>query len=100
MPHLLALLLGIVLPLVSALKFDIQAHPGAESKNLERCIRNFVGREQLVVVIADISGSRGDGMVLNMHVSNLPPTPKKQQEQTPRTRSTTNPPPSSRSKTQ
>ncbi|GAB7358863.1 hypothetical protein MBLNU230_g4086t1 [Neophaeotheca triangularis] len=68
MQHLLALLLGVLLPLVSALKFEIQAHPGAESKSKERCIRNFVARDQLVVVTTDISGSRGDGMVLNMHI--------------------------------
>lgn len=51
-----------------ALKFDIQAHPGAESKSKERCIRNFVARDTLVVVTATSSGSKGDGMVLNMHV--------------------------------
>lgn len=62
------LLLAFVVPLVSALKFDIQAHPGAESASKERCIRNFVAREQLVVVTATVGGSRGDGQTLNMHV--------------------------------
>ncbi|KAI9710704.1 MAG: vesicle coat component [Bogoriella megaspora] len=55
-------------PIASALKFDIQAHPGHESASKERCIRNFVAKDQLVVVTATVSGSRGDGMVLNMHI--------------------------------
>jgi len=59
------------IPLVSALKFDIQAHPGHESAKHERCIRNFVAKDQLVVVTAIISGHRGDGQMLNMHVSCL-----------------------------
>jgi p24 family protein delta-1 len=63
------LLLAFFLPLVSALKFDIQAHPGHESASKERCIRNFVAKDQLVVVTATVSGNRGDGMTLNMHVS-------------------------------
>lgn len=62
------LLLAFLLPLTTALKFDIQAHPGAESASKERCIRNFVARDQLVVVTATVSGSRGDGQTLNMHV--------------------------------
>ena len=64
----LRLLLAFLLPLVSALKFEIQAHPGHESAKRERCIRNFVAKDQLVVVTTKISGSRGDGQVLNMHV--------------------------------
>ena len=64
----LKLLLAFALPLVSALKFDIQAHPGHESASKERCIRNFVARDQLVVVTAGVSGTRGDGQTLNMHV--------------------------------
>lgn len=63
------LLFAFLLPLVAALKFDIQAHPGHESASKERCIRNFVAEGQLVVVTATVSGSRGDGQVLNMHVS-------------------------------
>jgi len=63
------LLLAFLLPLISALKFDIQAHPGSESAKQERCIRNFVSKDQLVVVTATVSGSRGDGQTLNMHVS-------------------------------
>ncbi|GAB7341334.1 hypothetical protein MBLNU457_7600t1 [Dothideomycetes sp. NU457] len=65
---LLNLLLLALLPLTWALKFDIQAHPGSEQENKERCIRNFVSKDQLVVVTAIISGRRGDGMVLNMHI--------------------------------
>lgn len=62
-------LFAFLLPLVTALKFDIQAHPGHESASKERCIRNFVAKDQLVVVTATVSGSRGDGQTLNMHVS-------------------------------
>ena len=65
----LKLILAFALPLISALKFDIQAHPGHESASKERCIRNFVAKDQLVVVTATVSGSRGDGQILNMHVS-------------------------------
>jgi len=61
-------LLALALPLAAALKFDIQAHPGHESASKERCIRNFVGKDQLVVVTTIVSGSRGDGQTLNMHV--------------------------------
>ncbi|KAF1825434.1 uncharacterized protein K489DRAFT_315367 [Dissoconium aciculare CBS 342.82] len=64
----LRLLLAFALPLISALKFDIQAHPGHESASKERCIRNFAGNGQLVVVTATVSGSRGDGQTLNMHI--------------------------------
>lgn len=62
-------LLLAALPLAACLKFDIQAHPGHESAAKERCIRNFVGKDQLVVVTVTVSGSRGDGQTLNMHVS-------------------------------
>jgi hypothetical protein len=54
--------------LASALKFDLAAHGKHEPKPW-RCIRNFVGRDTLVVVTATVSGYRGDGMVVNMHVS-------------------------------
>nr|POF01012.1 endoplasmic reticulum vesicle protein 25 [Quercus suber] len=62
------LLLAFLIPLISALKFDITAHPGHESKSKERCVRNFVARDQLVVVTATVSGNRGDGQILNMHI--------------------------------
>lgn len=69
----LKLILAFALPLISALKFEIEAHPGSESAKQERCIRNFVAKDQLVVVTATVSGKRGDGQILNMHVS-LPST--------------------------
>jgi hypothetical protein len=56
------------LPLISALKFDIAAHNGHESAKYERCIRNFVAKDQLVVVTANVDGNRGDGQQLNLHV--------------------------------
>jgi p24 family protein delta-1 len=59
----------LFISLVSALKFDIVAHPGHESKKYERCIRNFVVKDQLVVVTAIIDGAKGDGQELNIHVS-------------------------------
>ncbi len=66
------LLLTSVLPLLaSALKFELQAAHGHSAKN-ERCIRNFVTHHTLVVVTAIVSGSRGDGMMVNMHVSEQP----------------------------
>ncbi|KAJ9624820.1 vesicle coat component [Taxawa tesnikishii (nom. ined.)] len=65
---LIQLLLFALLPLTLALKFDIQAHPGAESAKHERCIRNFVAKDQLVVVTVTVSGARGDGQMLNMHI--------------------------------
>ncbi|KAF2840067.1 hypothetical protein M501DRAFT_991111 [Patellaria atrata CBS 101060] len=58
----------LLLPIVAALKFDIQAHPGHESARYERCIRNFVAKEQLVVVTAHVSGYKGDGQTLNLHI--------------------------------
>ncbi|KAF1989792.1 hypothetical protein K402DRAFT_461115 [Aulographum hederae CBS 113979] len=61
-------LLFLALPAISALKFDIQAHPGSESASKERCIRNFVAKDQLVVVTAIVGGSKGDGQQLNMHI--------------------------------
>lgn len=62
------LLFLVLLPLVSALKFDMVAHHGHESASKERCIRNFVAKDQLVVVTANVDGFRGDGQQLNMHV--------------------------------
>ncbi len=65
MLQLLCLLL--VLPISSALKFDLFAQAGHSAKN-ERCIRNFVNKDTLVVVTATVGGSKGDGQVVNMHV--------------------------------
>lgn len=52
--------------LVVALKFDLVAQP-PQTKN-ERCIRNFVNRDTLVVVTAILDGSKGDGQIVNMHI--------------------------------
>lgn len=49
-----------------SLKFDLQAFSAGSNK--ERCIRNFVSRDTLVVVTATIGGSKGDGMMVNMHI--------------------------------
>ena len=67
------LLFFLSLPLISALKFDVVAHRGHESAKYERCIRNFVAKDQLVVVTAIVDGSKGDGQQLNLHVSWLLP---------------------------
>jgi len=66
---LLHSLCGILLFLAcaNALKFDLQAH-NKHDKNVERCIRNFVSKDTLVVVTATVGGSKGDGMVVNMHI--------------------------------
>lgn len=63
----LAILL-LLLPLSHALKFELVAQTGHSAKN-ERCVRNFVNKDTLVVVTAIVSGSRGDGQMINMHVS-------------------------------
>lgn len=58
----------VLVGVANALKFDLIAHTGGESTKKERCIRNFVGQETLVVVTATVDGFKGDGMVVNMHV--------------------------------
>ncbi|QDS67821.1 vesicle coat component [Venturia effusa] len=58
----------VLLPFASALKFDMPAHHGHETASKERCIRNFVAKDQLVVVMANVDGSRGDGQQLNIHI--------------------------------
>ncbi|KAL8946134.1 MAG: hypothetical protein Q9183_007946, partial [Haloplaca sp. 2 TL-2023] len=55
------------LPFSSALKFDLQAHTGHANK-YERCIRNFVARDTLVLVTAIVGGMKGDGKTVNMHI--------------------------------
>ncbi|KAK5658577.1 hypothetical protein OQA88_1970 [Cercophora sp. LCS_1] len=50
-----------------ALKFDLEAFP-THNKYSSRCIRNFVGRDTLVVVTATVDGYRDDGMQVNMHI--------------------------------
>jgi hypothetical protein len=52
----------------NALKFDVRAHAGRETQKQERCIRNFVSRDTLVVVTATVGGTKGDGMQVNIHV--------------------------------
>lgn len=59
--------LALFLQCALALKFDLHAQAGHSAKN-ERCIRNFVNRDTLVVVTATVGGSKGDGMVVNMHI--------------------------------
>ncbi|KAK7522338.1 endoplasmic reticulum vesicle protein 25 precursor [Phyllosticta citriasiana] len=62
------LLLFVSLPFVNALKFEIAAFPDHISASKERCIRNFVLRDQLVVVTTISDGYRGDGQMLNIHI--------------------------------
>ncbi|KAI1177712.1 emp24/gp25L/p24 family/GOLD-domain-containing protein [Nemania sp. FL0916] len=66
---LLQYICGLVLFIacIDALKFDLTAFPTRDGKK-ERCIRNFVAKETLVVVTAIVSGSQGDGQMLNMHI--------------------------------
>ncbi|GAP84578.2 putative endoplasmic reticulum vesicle protein 25 [Rosellinia necatrix] len=52
---------------VNALKFDLIATSQRDGKK-ERCIRNFVARDTLVVVTAIVSGSKGDGQMVNIHI--------------------------------
>jgi hypothetical protein len=55
-----------------ALKFELPAHSGGENTKKERCIRNIVGKDTLVVVTANVDGYKGDGMAVNIHVSQRP----------------------------
>jgi len=57
----------LFLACADALKFELQAYPRGDKRS-ERCVRNFVSKETLVVVTATVSGSKGDGMVVNMHI--------------------------------
>jgi len=50
---------------VSALKFDLFAQAQGSPP---RCIRNFVAKDTLVVVTAIITGSKGDGQKINIHI--------------------------------
>ncbi|KAJ5374724.1 G-protein comlpex beta subunit CpcB, partial [Penicillium concentricum] len=58
--------LFVFFQLASALKFDLVATSGGGSN--ERCIRNFVSKDQLVVVTAIVGGSKGDGQRVNIHI--------------------------------
>ncbi|KAI0551554.1 emp24/gp25L/p24 family/GOLD-domain-containing protein [Xylaria curta] len=66
---LLQYICGIVLFIasVNALKFDLTATPQRDGQK-ERCIRNFVAKDTLVVVTSIVSGSKGDGQVVNIHI--------------------------------
>lgn len=61
-------LLVLLAPLAAALKFDLHAVNSHDSARHERCIRNFVAKDQLVVVTATLDGYRGDGQTVNMHI--------------------------------
>lgn len=63
--------LFVFVQLASALKFDLVATSGG-GKN-ERCIRNFVSKDQLVVVTAIVGGTKGDGQKVNIHVCGIIP---------------------------
>lgn len=57
------------LAVASALKFDL---PAQQKKHLKpRCIRNYVGKDTLVVVTATLSGTKGDGQTVNIYVGLL-----------------------------
>jgi hypothetical protein len=66
LPTLCSLLLFLACG--EALKFDIEAASRGDAKGT-RCIRNFVAKDTLVVVTATVDGYKGDGMIVNMHVS-------------------------------
>jgi len=54
------------LTVASALKFDL---PAQQKKHLKpRCIRNYVGKDTLVVVTATLSGTKGDGQTVNIYI--------------------------------
>jgi len=57
----------LFLACANALKFDVEAFSKGDKRG-ERCIRNFVARDTLVVVTATLGGNKGDGMIVNMHV--------------------------------
>ena len=66
--RLLSCVLLALLPLTAALKFDLHPVAAHDSAKYERCIRNFVAREQLVIVTVIMDGYRGDGQRVDMHV--------------------------------
>lgn len=55
----------LVVACSEALKLDLTA----THEKKERCIRNYVGKDTLVVVTATVGGTKGDGQSVNMHVS-------------------------------
>lgn len=69
--RLLGCLLLALLPLAAALKFDLHPVAPQDAAKQQRCVRNFVAREQLVVVTAILDGYRGDGQRVDMHVCSI-----------------------------
>ncbi|KAJ9663346.1 vesicle coat component [Neophaeococcomyces mojaviensis] len=63
---LTVVLLCLLIHFSSALKFDLTAESSGRAQ--ERCIRNFVNKDTLVVVTATVGGSRGDGQKVDMHI--------------------------------
>jgi hypothetical protein len=70
--RLFSCMLLVLLPLASGLKFDLHPVSHHEAAKYERCVRNFVAHEQLVVVTAILDGYRGDGQRVDMHVCIAP----------------------------
>lgn len=66
--RLLSCVLVYLLPLAAALKFDLHPVSPHDAAKYERCVRNFVAKDQLVVVTAILDGYRGDGQKVDMHV--------------------------------
>jgi p24 family protein delta-1 len=66
--RVISCLLLAILPLAAALKFDLHPVQEYDAAKYERCVRNFVAKDQLVVVTATLDGYRGDGQRVNMHV--------------------------------
>ncbi|KAJ4320651.1 vesicle coat component [Neodidymelliopsis sp. IMI 364377] len=66
--RVIAVLLAVIAPLTTALKFDLHPVSAHDAAKYERCIRNFVAKEQLVVVTAILDGYRGDGQKVDMHI--------------------------------
>jgi p24 family protein delta-1 len=64
------LLTLFLLPLLTeALKFELYAQP--QGHITQRCIRNFVSADTLVVVTATLSGNKGDGQRVNIDVNSI-----------------------------
>lgn len=66
--RLLSCILLVLLPLAAALKFDLHPVAPSDVAKQQRCVRNFVAKEQLVVVTAILDGYRGDGQRVDMHI--------------------------------
>ncbi|KAF1352689.1 hypothetical protein EJ07DRAFT_136226 [Lizonia empirigonia] len=66
--RVIAVLLAVIAPLTAALKFDLHPVSAHDAAKYERCIRNFVAKDQLVVVTAILDGYRGDGQKVDMHI--------------------------------